>query len=387
VVALIEMLQSEPHATFQYFCSPYHQASALFPVIARLGRAAGFERGDTPGVKFGKLEALISANSQVTEDVALLAELLPPAFQPLYGNQLFATAQEGKTLNALVRHLAGVAERQPVLLIFEDLHWIDPTSHEWLDLVIQRIEHLPVLAIATFRPGFQPPWTGESRVTTLPLERLAQKDSASLVRQIEHDAMLLPDDVVQEIVSRSDGVPLFLEEVTRTVLEAVGADALRPKVGVSTATMLVHAVPATLQASLIARLDRIGSTAKEIAQVGAAIGRAFSYEILAATSQRSPAQVKEALARLVEAGLVFQRGAPLQATFLFKHALVQDAAYSTLLRGARRALHGRIAEALLSASDTTDIAPEIVALHMQGAERYTEAISYWRKAGSGPPPR
>ena len=382
VVALIEMLQSEPHATFQYFCSPYHQASALFPVIARLGRAAGFERGDTPGVKFGKLEALISANSKVTEDVVLLAELLSLPLSSRYTATSYSPQRrKEKTLNALVRHLVGEAEHQPVLLIFEDIHWIDPTSHEFLALAIRSIEQSPILAIATFRPGGQPPWTGESRVTTLPLERLAQKDSASLVRQIEHDAMLLPDDVVQEIVSRSDGVPLFLEEVTRTVLEAVGADAFRPKAGVSTATMLEHAVPVSLQASLIARLDRTGSIAKEIAQVGAAIGREFSYEILAATSQRSPAQVKEALARLVEAGLVFQRGTPLQATFLFKHALVQDAAYSTLLRGARRALHGRIAEALLSASDTTDIAPEIVALHMQGAERHTEAISYWRKAG------
>jgi class 3 adenylate cyclase/tetratricopeptide (TPR) repeat protein len=382
VVALIEMLQSEPHATFQYFCSPYHQASALFPVIARLGRAAGIERGDTPGVKFGKLEALISANSKVTEDVVLLAELLSLPLSSRYTATSYSPQRKKeKTLNALVRHLMGEAEHQPILLIFEDIHWIDPTSHEFLALAIRSIEQSPILAIATFRPGFQPPWTGESRVTTLPLDRLAQKDSASLVRQIEHDAMLLPDDVVQEIVSRSDGVPLFLEEVTRTVLEAVSADALRPKVGLSTATMLEHAVPVSLQASLIARLDRIGSIAKEIAQVGAAIGREFSYEILAATSQRSPAQVKEALARLVEAGLVFQRGTPLQAAFLFKHALVQDAAYSTLLRGARRALHGRIAEALLSASDTTDIAPEIVALHMQGAERYTEAISYWRKAG------
>ena len=156
----------------------------------------------------------------------------------------------------LVRHLVGEAEHQPVLLIFEDIHWIDPTSHEFLALAIRSIEQSPILAIATFRPGFQPPWTGQLRVTTLTLERLAQKDSASLVRQIEHDAMLLPDDVVQEIVSRSDGVPLFLEEVTRTVLEAVGADAFRPKAGVSTATKLEHAVPVSLQASLIARLDR-----------------------------------------------------------------------------------------------------------------------------------
>jgi len=193
--------------------------------------------------------------------------------------------------------------------------------------------------------------------------------------------MSLPEDVVQEIVARSDGVPLFLEEVARAVLETADTDALRAESGVSIAEKPGHAVPATLHASLIARLDRIGSIAKEIAQVGAAIGRDFSYEFLAAASQRSPAQLNEALARLVEAGLVFQRGTPPQATFLFKHALVQDAAYSTLLRGARRNLHARIADALLALSHTESVAPEIVALHMQSAERSTEAIVYWRKAG------
>lgn len=380
VVALIEMLQSEPHVTFQYFCSPYHLASPLFPVVACLGRFAGFERGDTPDVKFSKLEALISANS--TEDVVLLAELLSLPLCSRYAASSYSPQRKKeKTLDALVRHLLGVAAHRPVLLVFEDIHWIDPTSQEFLSLAIQRIQKSAILVIATSRPAIQPPWSGEVRVATFPLERLAPESAVTLVRQIGHDAMPLPDDVVQEIVSRSDGVPLFLEEVTRTVLETVGAVAFRPKVGVSTATKLENTVPVSLQASLIARLDRIGSIAKQVAQVGAAIGREFSYEFLAATSQRSPAQLTEAVARLVEAGLVFQRGTPPHATFLFKHALVQDTAYSTLLRGARRTLHGRIAEALLSVRDTTDIAPEIVALHMQSAERHAEAISYWREAG------
>jgi class 3 adenylate cyclase/tetratricopeptide (TPR) repeat protein len=382
VAALTEMLQSEPHATFQYFCSPHRQDSALFPVIARLERAAGFEHSDTSEAKFDKLEALVTQSSKVAEDVMLFAELLslPPCsrYAPInYSPQ----RKKEKTLDAVIRHLTDAAERQPVLLIFEDIHWIDPTSRELLDLAVQRIEQLPILAIATFRPEFRSTWAGQSQVTTLTLAPLAQNDSAKLVRQIERGTMPLPGDLVQEIVARSDGVPLFLEEVTRAVLEAAGADALRPKADVSIAERLGHAVPTTLHASLIARLDRIGSIAKEIAQVGAAIGREFSYGFLAATSQRSPSQLKESLARLVEAGLVFQRGTLPQATFLFKHALVQDAAYSTLLRGARRNLHAHIADALLAMSQTESVAPEIVALHMQSAERPAEAIVYWQKAG------
>ncbi len=382
VTALIEILRSEPCVILQYFCSPHRQDSALFPVIARLEREAGFEHNDTSEVKFGKLEALINGNSRLAEDVVLFSELLslplPSRYMPAnYSPQ----RKKEKTLDAIVRHLAGMAERQPVLLICEDVHWIDPTSHVLLDLVIQRIEKFPILAIATFRPEFQPPWAGQSHVTTLTLARLARHDSAALVRQIERDGVPLPDDVVEEIVARSDGVPLFLEEVTRAVLEATGADTLRGEPATPLAAKLDRAVPTTLQASLIARLDRIGSTAKEIAQVGAAIGREFSYEMLVATLQRPPSQLQEALARLVGAGLIFQHGTLPQTTFLFKHALVQDAAYSTLLRGSRRDLHARIANALLTVSHAESVAPEIVALHMQSAERPAEAIVYWQKAG------
>ena len=382
VAALIELLRPELHATFQYFCSPHRQDSALFPVISCLERTAGFEHNDTSGAKFAKLEALVTENSELAEDVVLFTDLLSLPPRSNYAPVSYPPQRKKeKTLEAAVRHLAGAAERQPVLLIFEDVHWIDPTSHELLDLVIQRIERLPILAIATFRPEFQPPWAGQSHVTTLTLTRLARQDSATLVRRVERDGVPLPDDVVQEIVARSDGVPLFLEEVTRAVLEAAGAHALHEETATLVPPKLGRAVPATLNASLIARLDRIGSAAKEIAQLGAAIGREFSYELLVTTSQRSPSELQEALERLVEAGLIFQRGAPTQATFLFKHALVQDAAYSTLIRGARRNLHARIADALLVVSQTENIAPEILALHMQSADRAAEAIEYWRLAG------
>jgi class 3 adenylate cyclase/tetratricopeptide (TPR) repeat protein len=382
VVAFADLLRSEPHTKLQYFCSSHGQHSALFPVIAGLERAAGFEYSDTPDAKCNKLATLIRAHSDVAEDVVLITELLS---LPLPNGDTSVNyspqRKKEKTLDALVRHLAGLTKRQPVLLIFEDIHWIDPTSRELLDLTIQRIEQLPIMAIATFRPEFQSPWASRSHVTTLTLVRLALEDSAALVRQIERDNVPLPEDVVQEIVARSDGVPLFLEEVTRAVLEAARADASCGKTGLPIQAKLDRAVPATLHASLIARLDRIGSTAKEIAQVGAAIGREFSYQLLAATSQRSPSHLQQALTRLVETGLIFQHGTPPEATFLFKHALVQDAAYSTLLRGARRDLHARIANALLAVSHTESVVPEIIALHMQSAERAAEAIVYWRKAG------
>jgi len=308
VVAFADLLRSEPHTKLQYFCSSHGQHSALFPVIAGLERAAGFEHSDTPEAKCSKLATLIRAHSEVAEDAVLITELLSlPLPRGDTSINYSPQRKKEKTLDALVRHLAGVTKRQPVLLIFEDIHWIDPTSRELLDLAIQRIEQLPIMAIATFRPEFQSPWAGQSHVTTLTLARLAQEDSAVLVRQIERDNAPLPDDVVQEIVARSDGVPLFLEEVTRAVLEAAGADAARGKPGVPIQAKLDRAVPATLHASLIARLDRIGSTAKEIAQVGAAIGREFSYQLLAATSQRSPSHLQQALTRLVETGLIFQR--------------------------------------------------------------------------------
>ena len=379
ITALVETLRSERHTTVQYFCSPHHRDSALFPVITRLERAAGFEHSDTPEAKFAKLEALVTANSKVAEDVVLFTELLSLPSSNRYAPLNYSPQRKKeKTIDALMRHLAGMAKRRPILLIFEDIHWIDPTSLELLNLVIQRIEHLPILTIATLRPEFQSSWTSQSQVTSLTLERLPPDDSITLVRQIEHGGVSLPDDVVQEIVTRSDGVPLYLEEVTRAVIEEATADA---KTGGSIPTKLENAVPVTLHASLIARLDRIGPTAKEIAQVGAAIGREFSYEFLAAASQRSQSDLTEALTRLVEAGLIFRHGALPQVTFLFKHALVQDAAYSTLLRGARRNLHARIADALLAARQSESIAPEIVALHLQSAERPAEAIAYWRKAG------
>lgn len=376
-----EQLRTEPHTILQYFCAPHSQDSALLPVVACLEREAGFEHGDSPEVKRNKVEALITSNSEVIEDCLLIADLLAlPQSGEKHSVDYSPQRKKEKTLEALLRHLVGAARRQPVLLVFEDAHWIDPTSREWLNLAIRQIRQLPLLLIVTFRPDFQSPWAGQSHVTSLPLPRLAPEDSIALVRQIERANASLPDDVVQEIIARSDGVPLFLEEVTRSVLETEDANALGERHIDPTQAGPDRRIPSTLRASLIGRLDRLGSAAKEIAQFGAAIGREFSYKLLASTSRRSPFELQDALALLVEKGLIFQSGLLPQATFLFKHALVQDAAYSTLLRGARRDIHGRIANALLAVVPADGVAPEVIALHLQQAERLGEAIAYWQKA-------
>jgi len=248
-----------------------------------------------------------------------------------------------------------------------------------LDLTVERIAALPVLLVVTYRPEFQPPWVGQSQVTVIALNRLDRREGARLVHQLAGNLGALPPDIVDEIVERTDGVPLFVEEMTKAVVEA-GAD--RGYASISEVPPSSLAVPATLHASLLGRLDRLGPVAKNVAQVGAAIGRDFSYELLAAAAPLAEPELQEALRRLVEAGLVFQRGVPPTAEYLFKHALVQDTAYSTLLRGPRQALHRRIVEALEQRfPDFIETRPEILAHHCGEAALPDKAITYWHRAG------
>ena len=377
--ALSEHVGTEPHTRLRYFCSSHYQNSALYPVIVQLERAAGFERDDGPEAKLDKLETLLGPAAEIG-DVSLLVELLSVPgggrFAPL---ELSAQRKKERTFAALVRQLEGLARAQSVLMIFEDLHWIDPTSREFLDLVLARIDRLPVLLAATFRPEFQPPWVGQAHATVIALNRLGRGDCAEMVARLAGNAALLPPDVIAEIVERTDGVPLFVEEMTKAVLEA-GAErggeiaASVPWAGLG--------VPATLQASLMARLDRLGPAAKGVAQIGAAIGREFSYELAASVGELAQERLQDTLQRLVDAGLVFQRGTPPEAAYLFKHALVQDTAYSTLLRGPRRQLHARIAEALTAHyPELMDSQPELFAQHYAEAGLVEESAAYWGKAG------
>jgi class 3 adenylate cyclase/predicted ATPase len=376
-VALRDLLGAEPYTDLHYFCSPHHQNSALFPIINLLERAAGFGREDTPGVKLDKLEALLAETSAAVRDVAVLADLLllPTGRYPSIEHNPRRWKEE--VFEALVRQFTGLAKTKPVLMTFEDLHWIDPTTHELLDLFIRQIEHLPVLLIATSRPEFTALWADQPHVTVLSLNRLSRGNSESLVRQLAAKSVDLPNDLVEEIVGRGDGVPLFLEEVTKTVVDAkplqqLGSGAPRPPLS----------VPPTLHASLLARLDRIGPIAREIAQIGATIGREFSYELTAIVAERPEPVLNDTLDRLAEAGLVFQRGESPRSSFLFKHGLLRDAAYSTLLRGPRRALHARIARAIeemfpeIAASQ-----PEVVARHRTEAGLKKPATIHWQRAG------
>jgi class 3 adenylate cyclase len=377
--ALSEHIEAEPHTRLRYFCSPHHQDSAFYPVIGQLERAARFARDDGPEAKLDKLATLLGPVAEIG-DVPLLVELLsvPGAdrFAPL---ELSPQRKKERTFAALLRQLEGLARTQPVLMIFEDLHWIDPTSREFLDLVLTQIDRLPILLVATFRPEFQPPWTGQPHVTVMSLNRLGRSDGAAMVERLAGNAALLPPDVIAEIVERTDGVPLFVEEMTKAVLEA-GAERGREIAASVRPTRL--GVPATLQASLMARLDRLGAAAKGVAQIGAAIGREFSYELAASVAELPEESLQGALQRLVDAGLVFQRGGPPTAEYLFKHALVQDAAYGILLRRTRQQLHARIAVSLEARfPDRVAREPEGLARHFSEAQQPDRALGYWLAAG------
>jgi class 3 adenylate cyclase/tetratricopeptide (TPR) repeat protein len=379
-VALQEKLQSEPHTRLRYFCSPQHTESAFYPVIAQLERAAGFDRRDAPEAKLGKLSFLIGSRN--SDDLRLLAELLSiPATVATYAPlDLTPQRRKEKTFEALLRQLKLLSRQRSVFMIYEDVHWIDPSSRELLDMIVGRVANLPVLIIITFRPEFQPPWTGQPHVSTFNLSRLGRREGALLVQRVAGNKAL-SEEIMVEIVERTDGVPLFVEELTKAVLEAGPRDEDATR-SVSSAPLPAFAVPPTLHASLIARLDRLGPTAKEVAQASAAIGREFSYELVAPVTQKSDVDVQTALARLSDAGLIFCRGTPPKASFLFKHALVRDAAYGTLLRGQRKQLHLRIANEIERGEpDAASNQPERLAYHFQEAGEHASAFGYWLAAG------
>jgi class 3 adenylate cyclase/predicted ATPase len=378
--ALLERISTEPHTRLRYFCSPYHTNSMLHPIIAQLERAAGFQPQDDPRSKLSKLDALLSSSSASSHDAALFAELLSLPNDGRYPTlDLTPQQRRAKMFEALTAQLAGLAARRPVLMIFEDAHWIDATSLEGLGRTLDRIQTLPILLIVTFRSEFRPPWTGQPHVTALTLNRLGPREAGTMIRHIAGD-MALPAEITAEIIERTDGMPLFVEEMTRAVLES-GSSGTELRGAASVIPSAALAVPATLHASLMARLDRLGH-AKEIAQIGSAIGREFSYSLIAAVARLSDERLQEALDRLTEAGLVIRQGASTDASFLFKHALVQDAAHSTLLRDRRRDLHARIAAALVKIfPDAPDTQPEILAHHYTEAGLIEQAASLWGKAG------
>jgi class 3 adenylate cyclase/predicted ATPase len=377
--ALLERLAGEPHARLRYFCSPQHTNSALHPIIGQMERAAGLAQGDAPGAKLDKLDALLAQRSTSAEDAALLADMLSLPNDGRYPALDLAPPQRRqRTLDALATQTAALTHAGPALIVFEDVHWIDPTSLEALGRLVDRIAGLRALLIVTFRPEFAPPWTGRPHVTALTINRLAQRDVGAMIDRVAGGGSI-PANLRQDIIERTDGIPLFVEEMTKAVLEAENeGDARRTAAGVPSPAL---AVPASLHASLLARLDRLGS-AKEVAQIGATIGREFSHALLTSVAGKPDEALAVATDRLVMAGLLLRQGTPPHATYLFKHALMQDAAYGTLLREPRRALHTRIAATLESElAELAERQPELLARHCTEAGLIEKAAGLWGKAG------
>jgi DNA-binding winged helix-turn-helix (wHTH) protein/predicted ATPase len=378
-VALEERLTIEPHFILHYFCSPHRQDSPLFPFADQLERAAGFVRDDTPASRVEKLQALAARADLPDEDVAFLLDLLVlPVPEGQAPPNLAPARKKQRILEALTRHLEGLARQQPVVVVFEDAHWIDATSRELLDIIVERARDLKVLLIITFRPEFQPSWAGQPRVTMLALNRLDRRDRIALVAQVA--GKTLPDTVIGQIADRTDGVPLFVEELTKSVLES---GLLRTEADryVIDGALPPLAIPTSLYASLLARLDRQKS-ARFAAQIGAAIGREFTYGLLRAVWTLSEDELRTALARLVASELVYQRGTPPDAVYSFKHALVRDAAYGSLLRDSRRELHALIADALQAQSgELMETQPELFAWHYAEAGLPEKSAGFWARAG------
>ena len=377
--ALLELLATEPHTRLRYFCSPQHTDSAFYPIIGHMERAAGLGYDDKPQAKLDKLDAVLAQTATSMKDAALFAEMLSLPNDGRYpALDLPPQQRRQRTLEALIAQTEALTHQNPVLMIFEDAHWTDPTSLELFGRAVDRIATLRVLPIVTFRPEFEPPWIGRPHVTALTVNRLAQRDIDAMIDRVVGNK-LLPASVRLDIIERTDGIPLFVEEMTKAVLEAETEGEGRRTAATIPSPAL--AVPASLHASLMARLDRLGS-AKEVAQIGAAIGREFSHALLAAVMHKPEAELGSALDRLIQSGLLFRQGVPPNATYLFKHALVQDAAYGTLLREPRRALHTRIAENFESQfADIAESQPELLARHYTEAGQIEKAASLWGKAG------
>jgi TOMM system kinase/cyclase fusion protein len=370
---LRERLRETPHTWLECRSSPYTQNSALYPVIELVERALGFDEETSAEEKLGRLErGLALVGLEPAETVPLFASLLslrlPERYAPL---EISPQLQRQRTLETLLAWVLASGEKQPLVLLVEDLHWIDPTTLEWLGLLIEQCPTAGVLLLLTFRPEFEPPWPTHGHLHPIVLGRLKRREARSLVVGTEAGASL-PEALIDRIATRSDGIPLFVEELAKGVV-ASGGDLDSSHADVE--------IPETLQDSLMARLDRLGE-AKELAQVGSAIGREFPYALLEAVAPVSQTDLREGLGRLVEAELLFRRGLPPRATYTFKHALVQDTAYQSLLESQRRELHGRIADALETRfPERVAREPDVVARHCEEAARMEQAIGYYRRAG------
>jgi predicted ATPase len=363
-------------------CSPYHTNSALYPVIEHVQRVFQLQRDDPPAAKLDKLERTLRTSRLPLEDVvplfaALLSVPLPEARYAAV--RLDPQQQKQQTYDALVAWTLEEAERQPVLVVWEDLHWADPSTLEYLGLLLDQSRTSAILNLLTFRPEFMPPWPSRSHMTPLTLNRLERPQVEALITHLA-GGKALPAEVVAYIVARTDGVPLFVEELTKMLLES---DFLHQEAERYTLTgpLSAVAIPTTLQDSLMARLDRLPMI-REVAQLGAVLGREFAYEMLRTLAGVEETLLQERLAQLVDTELLYQRGRPPRAKYIFKHALVQDAAYASLLKSTRQQYHQQVAQMLEARfPDTVETEPELVAHHYTEAGCYAQAVGYWEQAG------
>jgi class 3 adenylate cyclase/predicted ATPase len=362
-------------------CSPYHTNSALYPVITHAERLLHFDRDDTSTTKLEKVaQGLRTSRLPVEETVPLLAALLSVPLDGRYPMPTLTPQQQKRqTLDALVSWTFEEAERHPVLAVWEDLHWADPTTLELLGLLVEQSPTAAMLHVLTFRPEFAPPWPTRSHLTPITLNRLERPQVEALIAHLA-GGKALPAEVMAHIVAKTDGVPLYVEELTKMLL---ASDLLRAETEhyVLTGPLSTMTIPETLQDSLMARLDQL-TTAKEVAQLGAVLGREFPYDMLMAVSSQDEATLQDGLARLVAAELLYQRGRPPRARYMFKHALIQDAAYASLLRSTRQQVHQQAAQVLEARfSELVETQPELVAQHYTEAGCTEQAIPYWQRAG------
>ena len=379
---LRKQLDAEPHTRMRFQCSPYHTSSAMFPIVQQLSFAAGLTAEDAPDEKLDKVENMLGqATEQDPETLALFAALLSiPSGDRYPALELSPQEQKERTLRALIEQLTGHSARQPVFVVIEDAHWIDPTTSEYFDVVVDAVQRLRALLLITFRPEYDCPWSSYPHATSLALNRLTRSQTESVILHVAND-IPLPDDVVDQIVAKTDGVPLFVEELTKNVLESGLVKNVGDRFELA-GPLVPLAIPASLQDSLMARLDRMAPV-KEVAQIGAVIGREFSYELLHGVTGKNDGELRDALDQLVESELIFRRGTPPSATYTFKHMLVRDAAYASLLKSRRQQIHAGIVKVIAKQRpDLVETQPELLAHHYTQAGLPQPAIEHWQAAAN-----
>jgi class 3 adenylate cyclase len=377
IAAVEQIVGTGQSQRLRFLCSPHHLDTPLHPIIRQLERAAQFQRGDSPAVKWDKIARVLPPGAS-SQDISLLADLLSiPCFAPEPLMALAPQRRKAMTFDVIVRQIDNLGRHKPILAILEDIHWADPTTLELLDLLVEAIRQLPALLVVTARPEMRAAWATRPHVTVQLLGGLDSRLAATLIKQVA-GGRELPSAVIDRIITHADSVPLFIEELTKTVLQKGQADET-DRQPAPLESLSVDLVPTSLHSSLMARLDRL-PVGKEIAQIGSVIGREFSFEMMQTLSRLPARRLERELAGLAQAGIILPHGQPPSATYTFKHALVQDAAYASLLRDRRRAIHLQLAEDLEKEATGEDTEPQVIGWHFAEAGLPDKSVDYYEKA-------